>query len=84
MSFKHFAASRLLPVIALATVTLATVAEAQMNGPDQGQGGYGNMMGGNWGWGMGSGMGGFGGIGIIVLGLVVVAIAVLAIRRRTL
>jgi hypothetical protein len=78
MMSKHNAAARLFAVSTLATLSFATVAEAQMNG----QGG-GGMMGGNWGWGMGSGMGGFGGIGVLVLALVVLGIAVMAFRRRT-
>jgi hypothetical protein len=45
MSSKHNAASRLLGVITLATLSLATVAEAQPYGPGQGGGG---MMGGDW------------------------------------
>jgi hypothetical protein len=80
MMSKHNAAARLFAVSTLATLSFATVAEAQMHG--QGQGG-GGMMGGNWGWGMGSGMGGFGGIGVLVLALVVLGIAVMAFRRRT-
>jgi hypothetical protein len=80
MSSKHNAAARLFAVFTLATLSLATVAEAQMYGQEPGQGG--GMMGGNWGWGMGSGMGGYGGIGVLVLALVVLGIAVLAFRRR--
>jgi len=76
------AAARLLAMSTLATLTLATAANAQMGGqgatPGQGDG----MMGGDWGWGMGNGMGGFGGTGILVLALVVIAIAVLAFRGR--
>ena len=79
MSSKHNAASRLLGVFTLATLSLATVAEAQPYGPGQG----GGMMGGDWGWGMGYGMGGFGGIGVLVLALVVLGIAVVAFRRRS-
>ncbi len=78
MSSKHNAALRLFGVFTLATLSLATVAEAQPYGPGQG----GGMMGGNWGWGMGYGMGGVGGIGVLVLGLVVVGIALMAFRRR--
>lgn len=84
MSFEHSTALRLLALSALATVTLTTVVQAQMYGQDQGgQGGFGNMMGGNWGWGMGSGMGGFGGIGLFLVALVVLGIAVMAFRRRS-
>jgi len=71
--------SRLLGVFVLATLSLATAAEAQPYGPSQGGGG---MMGGDWGWGMGYGMGGFGGIGVLVLALVVLGIAVVTVRRR--
>ena len=46
-----------LAVSALATSGLATVAQAQMNGPGSNNGV--GMMGGQWGWGMGNGMGGF-------------------------
>jgi len=80
MSLIHSASARLLAVSALATVCLATVAEAQMSGQGPGHGG---MMGGDWGLGMGYGMGGFGGIGVLVLALVVVGIGVMAFRRRT-
>jgi hypothetical protein len=79
MSSKHSPTSRLLGVFALATVSLATVAEAQPYGPGQG----GGMMGGDWGWGMGWGMGGFGGIGGLLVALVVLGLAVLAFRRRS-
>jgi hypothetical protein len=78
MSLKHNAGSPLLAVFALASFSLATVAEAQPYGPGQG----GGMMGGDWGWGMGYGMGGFGGIGVLVLALVVLGIAVVTVRRR--
>ena len=44
MSSKHNAASCLLGVFTLATLSLATVAEAQPYGPGQGGGG---MMGGD-------------------------------------
>ncbi len=81
MSSKHNAASRLLAIPALATLGLATVAEAQPFGPGQGGG---NMMDGGWGWGMGYGMGGFGGISVLVFVVAVVAIAVVAFRRRSL
>jgi hypothetical protein len=80
MSLKHNAGSPLLAVFALASFSLATVAEAQPYNPGQGGG---NMMGGGWGWGMGYGMGGFGGIGVLVLALVVMGISVVAFRRRT-
>jgi hypothetical protein len=53
MSLIHSAAARLLAVSALATLSLTTVAEAQMYG--QGQGG-GGMMGGGWRVGMGDGL----------------------------
>jgi hypothetical protein len=79
MSLIYNAVARLLAISALATLSLATVAEAQMNG--QGEGG-GGMMGNGWGWGMGYGTGGFGGIGVLLLGLVVLGIAVMAFRRR--
>lgn len=46
MSSKHSLASRLLAVLAFATLSLATVAEAQPYGPGEGGG---NMMGGGWG-----------------------------------
>jgi len=75
---KRNAVPRLLAVSALATLSFATVAEAQMydgQGPAQGGGG---MLGEGWGWGMG----GFGGIGVLVLALVVLGIAVVAFRRR--
>ena len=51
MSSKHNAASRLLGVFTLATLSLATVAEAQPYGPGPGGGG---MMGDGWecGYGM--------------------------------
>jgi hypothetical protein len=78
MSSKLGHPSFLLGVFTLATLSLATVAEAQPYGPGQG----GGMMGGDWGWGMGYGMGGFGGIGVLVLALVVFGIAVVAFRRR--
>ena len=74
MSSKHNAASRLLGVFTLATLSLATSAEAQPYGPGQG----GGMMGGDWGWGMG----GFGGIGGLVVVLLIVGVVVLAMRRR--
>ena len=75
MSSKHSLTSRLLAGFALATMSLATVAEAQPYGP-----GGGGMMDGGWGWGMGGGMGGFGGVGLVAL--VVLGIAVLVFRRR--
>jgi uncharacterized membrane protein len=78
MSSKHNVASRLLGVFTLATLSLATVAEAQPYGPGQG----GGMMGGDWGWGMGYGMGSFGGICVLVIALVVLGIAVVTVRRR--
>ena len=78
MSSKHNVASRLLGVFTLATLSLATAAEAQPYGPSHG----GGMMGGDWGWGMGYGMGGFGGIGVLVIALVVLGIAVVTVRRR--
>ena len=80
MSSKLGHPSFLLGVFTLATLSLATVAEAQPYGPDQGGGG---MMGGNWGWGMGYGMGGFGGIGVLILALVVLGVAAMAFRRRS-
>lgn len=78
MSSKHNVAWRLLGVFTLATLSLATVAEAQPYGPGQG----GGMMGGDWGWGMGYGMGSFGGICVLVIALVVLGIAVVTVRRR--
>jgi hypothetical protein len=78
MSSKHNVASRLLGVFTLATLSLATVAEAQPYGPGQG----GGMMGRDWGWGMGYGMGSFGGICVLVIALVVLGIAVVTVRRR--
>lgn len=86
MSKIRNAAVRLFAVSTLATLSLASVAEAQMNGqgPVQGPGqGGGGMMGGNWGWGMGYGMGGYGGIGLLLVALVVLGIAVMVFRRRT-
>ena len=77
MSSKHNAASLLLGVFTLATLSLATAAEAQPYGPS-----HGGMMGGDWGWGMGYGMGSFGGIGVLVVALVVLGIAVVTVRRR--
>jgi hypothetical protein len=77
MSSKYSLTSRLLAGFALATLSLATVAEAQPYGPDPGSRG---MMDGGWGWGMGGGMGGFGGVGLVAL--VVLGIAVLVFRRR--
>ena len=79
MSFKNIAASRLLPVIALATVTLTTAAEAQMGGqgPNQG-GGFGNMMGGSWGWGMN----GIGVVGLVVIVLLFGSFIFYAVRHR--
>ena len=71
MSSKYSLTSRLLAGFALATLGLATVAEAQPYGP-----GGGGMMGGGWGWGMG----GFGGVGLVAL--LVLGIAVLVFRRR--
>ena len=70
-----------LSISALATLGLATAAQAQMNGPGQNNGAH--MMGGQWGWGMGNGMGGFGLFGVLALALVVLGIAVMAFRRRT-
>jgi hypothetical protein len=82
MSIIRNVAARLLAVSALATLSFATVANAQMYG--QGPGPGGGMMGGNWGWGMGyGGMGGFGGIAVLVLVLGAVGIAVMAFRRRS-
>jgi hypothetical protein len=78
MSLKHRLTSRLLPLFTLATLSLATAAEAQPYGPAR----DGGMMGGSWGWGMGGGMGGFGGISVLLVALVVLAIAVLTFRRR--
>ena len=80
MSLKHRLTSRLLPVFTLATLSLATVAEAQPYGRD---GGGSGMMGGGWGWGMGGGMGGFGGFGGLLIAVVVLGLAVLAFRRRS-
>ena len=80
MSSKHDAASRLLALPTLVTLSLATVAEAQPYGPGQSGG---NMMDGGWGWGMGYGMGGFGGISVLVFALAVLGIAVVAFRRRS-
>lgn len=77
MSSKHNVASRLLGVFTLATLSLATAAEAQPYGRHGG-----GMMGGDWGWGMGYGMGSFGGIGVLVIALVVLGIAVVTVRRR--
>jgi hypothetical protein len=79
MSSKPNAASRLLALSALVTLSLATAAEAQ----PYGQGG-GNMMDGGWGWGMGYGMGGFGAISVLVLALAILGIAFVAFRRRNL
>jgi hypothetical protein len=78
MSSKLGHPSFLLGVFTLATLSLATVAEAQPYGPGQG----GGMMGGDWGWGMGYGMGGFGGIGVLFVVLAVLGFAVLMSRRR--
>jgi uncharacterized membrane protein len=78
MSSKHNAISRGLAVLALASLSPLSVAEAQPYGP--GQGGSGNMMGG--GWGMGWGMGGFGWFGVLVICLLALGIIVLAFRRR--
>jgi hypothetical protein len=86
MSLKHIAAARLFAVSTLATLILATAAEAQMYGQVQGTGpglGGGGMMGGGWGWGMGYGMGGYGGFAAVILALVVLGIAVMALRRRS-
>jgi hypothetical protein len=85
MSKIRNTAARLFAVATLATISLASVAEAQMNGqgPVQGPSQGGGMMGGNWGWGMGYGMGGYGGISALLLALVVLGIAVMAFRRRT-
>ena len=80
MLSKQNASARLFGLSTLATLSLATTAEAQMYGQGPSQGG--GMMGGNWGWGMGYGMGGYGGIGVLVLALVVLGIAVVAFRRR--
>ena len=77
MSSKLGHPSFLLGVFTLATLSLATVAEAQPYGPD---GGGSGMMGGGWGWGMGGGMGGFGGL---LIAVVVLGLAVLAFRRRS-
>lgn len=78
MLSKHSPISRVLGVLALASLNLLSVAEAQPSG--LGQGGSGNMMGG--GWGMGWGMGGFGWLGVIVVCLVAVAFVVLMYRRQ--
>jgi uncharacterized membrane protein len=75
MSSKHITASRVIAVFALATLSLATRAEAQPYGP--GQGGD-NMMGGGWSWGMG----GIGGIGFVVIILLFVGFAFYAVRHR--
>ena len=77
MSSKHSLTSRLIAGFAFATLSQATVAEAQPYGPGTGNGG---MMDG--GWGMGGGMGGFGGISALLIALVVLGIAVLVFRRR--
>ena len=54
MLSKHNTAARSLAVSPLATLSLATVAEAQMYAQGQGPGpGGGGMMGESWGWGMG-------------------------------
>ena len=83
MSTMQYIAARLFAISALATVSLATIANAQMYGQGSGQGqGGGEMMGGAWGWGGGYGMGGFGGIGVLALALVVLGVAVMAFRRR--
>jgi uncharacterized membrane protein len=77
MSIKYGGVSRLLPLLAFATASLATVAEAQSYGPTGD-----NMMGNGWGWGMGSGMGGFGGIGLLLVVVLVAVFAVFALRRQ--
>ena len=80
MSFKHYAASRLLALSALATVILTSVSQAQMNGQDQGGqgGGFGNMMGGGWDWGMN----GIGGVGLAVIVLLFAGFIFHAVRHR--
>ena len=78
MSLKYGVASRLLPLLAFATASLSTVAEAQSYGPTGDN--SGNMMGNGWGW-MGSGMGGFGGIGLLLVVVLVAVFAVFALRR---
>jgi hypothetical protein len=80
MSLKYGGVSRLLPLLAFATASLSTVAEAQSYGPTGDN--SGNMMGNGWGWGMGSGMGGFGGIGLLLVVVLVAVIAVFALRRQ--
>ncbi len=87
MTLIFTAAKRLRTIPTLATLALATTANAQAVGQTQGSSPHdgGGMMGDGWGWGMGDGsygMGGFGFIGVIVLALVVIAVAVLAFRRR--
>ena len=72
MSSKHINASR---VIAPATLSFATAAEAQPYGP--GQGGD-NIMGGGWNWGMG----GIGGIGFVIIALLFVGFGFYAVRHR--
>ena len=80
MSLKYGVASRLLPLLAFATASLSTVAEAQSYGPTGDN--SGNMMGNGWGWGMGSGMGGFGGIGLLLVVVLVAVFAVFAFQRQ--
>ena len=70
MSSKHINASR---VIAPATLSFATAAEAQPYGP--GQGGD-TIMG--WDWGMG----GIGGIGFVVIALLFIGFTFYAVRHR--
>lgn len=87
MSLICAAATRLRAISTLATLTLATTANAQAVEQTQGSAPRdgGGMMGDSWGWGMGHGsygMGGYGFIGVLVLALVVIAVAVLAFRRR--
>ena len=57
MFSKYNAAASLLAVSTLATLSFATIAEAQMYGQGPGPGQGGGMMGEGWGWGMGYGMG---------------------------
>ena len=80
MSSKPNAASSLLAIPALVTLSLVTAAEAQPYGPGQGGG---HMMDGGWGWAMGYGMGGFGGISVLVLALAILGITFVAFRRRS-
>ncbi|OSQ53713.1 hypothetical protein MCRY_21915 [Marivita cryptomonadis] len=87
MSLIFTTATRQRAIFTLATLSLATTANAQAMGQTQESAPHdgGGMISDGWGWGMwhGSyGMGGYGFIGVLVLALVVIAVAVLAFRRR--